>query len=196
MPAPMPRTSAAPSLGHSRPRLGLLAVLTACALIAPSAQALEPRRNGWFVTGSATRLDGADGRTKDYTLVHEMRVLPRAKTKRAVIDAEVDKRFTWRLHRALPCAAVKTSLRDGFARNAFTNTAKISQIANTCSGPTLKAGAQVVIAYAASTRTTTFWVEGMGTASVVGTDFMKAVWSLWLGNVSQPKLGESLVARL
>ncbi len=27
-------------------------------------------------------------------------------------------------------------------------------------------------------------------------DFMKAVWSVWLGNADQPQLGEALVARL
>jgi hypothetical protein len=36
----------------------------------------------------------------------------------------------------------------------------------------------------------------MGTTSVVGADFMRAVWSLWLGNVDQPRLAEAIVARL
>ena len=171
----------------------MLASVAAMLLIAPASHAVERARNGFFLTGSATRVDAGK---KDYTLVHEMREIPRTKTKRGVIDADVDKRFVLRLHRDLPCASVKSSLRDGFSRNAFANANKISQVVDTCSGTTLKAGAQVVIAYKASTKTTTFWVEGMGRTTVVGIDFMKAVWSVWMGNVAQPKLGESLVARL
>jgi len=100
-----------------------------------------------------------------------MKALPAVKTKRGVIDADVDKRFSWRLHRDLSCATLKAALRDGFRRNAYTTSATITTFVNACSGPTLKARSTVVIRYVAATKTTTLSVSGMGTTSVVGVDF-------------------------
>ncbi len=168
------------------------AALLGCLLIAPPAPAVQPSRDGWFLTGSATK--GAA--SKDYTLVHEMRALPALKTRRGVIDADVDKRFVWHVRRDLPCAGLKAALRADFARNAYTRSAEITPFVNACSGPTLRARSRVVIRYVAATKTTSVSMQGMGTASVVGLDFMKAVWSLWLGDVDSPKLAAALVARL
>jgi hypothetical protein len=32
--------------------------------------------------------------------------------------------------------------------------------------------------------------------TVDGVDFMKAVWSIWLGKIDQPKLGDQLISQL
>ena len=189
-----PRTPRSPRSPFPSLRAAVSATaLLACLLVAPSSQAVEPSRGGWYLTGSATKVTAS---VKDYTLLHEMKALPAVKTKRGVIDADVDKRFSWRLHRDLSCATLKAALRDGFRRNAYTTSATITTFVNACSGTTLKARSTVVIRYVAATKTTTLSVSGMGTTSVVGVDFMRAVWSLWLGNVDQPRLGEALVARL
>lgn len=174
--------------------------LLACLTVAASTPAFERPRSGWYLTGSAAKAVSPGGAgvkpAKDYTITHEMRGLPAAKTKRGVIDADVDKRFTWHVHRDIPCAALKTALRVGFSRNAYATAAKITPFVDVCAGPTLKARSTVVISYAAATKTTTVWMQGLGTATLGGVDFMKAVWSVWLGNVDQAQLGEALVARL
>jgi hypothetical protein len=128
-----------------------------------------------------------------------MKELPAAKTRRGVIDADVDKRFTLHTHRDIPCTELKASLRGGFARNGYSATAKIQPFVDVCTG-TLKAKSTVVIAYTAATKTTRVWMKtganASATTTVPGLDFMRATWSVWLGNVEAPRPAESLVARL
>ncbi len=86
-----------------------------------------------------------------------------------------------------------------FTRNAYTADAKIAAFVDVCTG-TLKARSTVVIVYTAATKTTRVWMKtdapAPATTTVPGVDFMKAVWSVWLGNVERPELGDALVARL
>lgn len=190
---------------------GLVGSLTA----SPDALAFERPRTGWYLTGSTPRSitpapSGSSAAAsakplKDYTITHEMKALPAAKTRRGVIDADVDKRFTLHAHRDIPCTELKAALRAGFARNATTITpsanAKLQPFVDVCVG-TLKAKSTVVIAYNATTKTTLVWMKtgasasAPATATAPGLDFMKAVWSVWLGNVEPPRTADSLVARL
>lgn len=197
------------SVGRWLARAGVSAGLASCALSSSDARAFERPRTGWYVTGSTPRsvtpaptgpsAAAAAKPPKDYTITHEMKALPAAKTRRGVIDADVDKRFTLDAHRDIPCADLKAALRAGFTRNAYTTNAKISPFVDVCTG-TLKARSTVVIAYTAATKTTRVWMKvGAGapaTTAVAGLDFMKATWSVWLGNVDTPRTAESLVARL
>jgi hypothetical protein len=202
-----------------RPLLGLaFTALVGSLTASPDALAFERPRTGWYLTGSTPRSvtpapTGSSGSSaaasakppKDYTITHEMKALPAAKTRRGVIDADVDKRFTLHAHRDIPCTELKAALRAGFARNATTITpsanAKLQPFVDVCVG-TLKAKSTVVIAYNAATKTTLVWMKtgastsAPATATAPGLDFMKAVWSVWLGNVEAPRTADSLVARL
>jgi hypothetical protein len=60
----------------------------------------------------------------------------------------------------------------------------------------LKEGAKVNIVYDADKKSTTVSVGGGGSATVAGVDFMKAVWSIWLGKIDQPKMGDQLISKL
>ncbi len=60
----------------------------------------------------------------------------------------------------------------------------------------LAKGSWIRVFYDASTKTTTVRVDGGGTASVHGYDFMKATWSSWLGEVDPPRVADALVANL
>jgi hypothetical protein len=202
-------------VGRWLARAGVVAGLAFASLLGSDAHAFERPRTGWYLTGSTPRSvtpapSGSSAAAsakppKDYTITHEMKALPAAKTRRGVIDADVDKRFTLHAHRDIPCAELKAALRGGFARNATTITpsanAKLQPFLDVCVG-TLKAKSTVVIAYNAATKTTLVWMKtgaaasAPTTATAPGLDFMKAVWSVWLGNVEAPRTADSLVARL
>jgi len=42
----------------------------------------------------------------------------------------------------------------------------------------------------------TVTVQGGGTATIPGVDFMKAVWSIWFGKIDQPALGDALIRNI
>jgi hypothetical protein len=53
-----------------------------------------------------------------------------------------------------------------------------------------------VISYSATAKNVTIWVQGAGSATIAGADFMKAVWSIWLGKIDQPSMGDQLISKL
>ncbi|WP_437518579.1 chalcone isomerase family protein [Sorangium sp. So ce1099] len=59
----------------------------------------------------------------------------------------------------------------------------------------MKEGSRVTLQYDPEKKSTTALV-GSSSASVAGVAFMKAVWSIWLGKIDQPKLGDQLIGRL
>lgn len=60
----------------------------------------------------------------------------------------------------------------------------------------IKENSAVVISYNAKAKNVTIWVQGGGSATIAGDDFMKAVWSIWLGKIDQPSMGDQLIAKL
>ena len=101
------------SVGRWLARAGVVVGLAFSALLATDAHAFERPRTGWYVTGSTPRSvtpapASAAKPPKDYTITHEMKALPAAKTRRGVIDADVDKRFTLHAHRDISCAAERS----------------------------------------------------------------------------------------
>ena len=52
------------------------------------------------------------------------------------------------------------------------------------------------VKYDAAAKTTTFTIASQGSGVVEGGDFMKGTWSIWFGNIDQPKLGAELISRL
>ena len=52
------------------------------------------------------------------------------------------------------------------------------------------------ITYDSAAKTTTFWEQNGGSATVAGVDFMKATWRVWFGNIDPPSIGDRLIANL
>lgn len=174
----------------------ILSILTALMLVVGSALALEPGPDGWYHTGTAVRVKTVvlvD--VNVYEIKHFMKKLPDAKTKQAVIDIDVDKKFTWVMKRDVDKEKIQEALRGAFKMNNYGDQKKIDAFIAAFSGE-LKNGAGVTIEYSAEAKKTTVTVRGGGTATIEGIDFMKGVWRIWFGNIDQPKLGAELISRL
>lgn len=169
-------------------------------LASPNAYALEPNAEGYFVTGSGVRTKNVGFvRVKVYAIRHEMKKLPPSKTKQAVVDADVDKRFSWRMLRELEAEAIKGALRAAYQRNGYSDSAKIEEALSAFSVDLVE-GATVSITYDATKKTTAFQVQsgarGGAATTVSGTAFMTATWSIWFGKTDQPTLADALLANL
>jgi hypothetical protein len=165
---------------------------------------------GLFVTLSSTAMadgmihTGSSVRSKSYGFVnvnvyairHDMKERPASKSKQAVIDADVDKKFTWTMLRTVDSDKIQTALKEAFAKNGFGDGGRIGQFVGAFNQPELKEKSAVVISYNAGAKTTTIWVQNAGTATVAGQDFMKAVWSIWFGKIDQPSMGDQLISNL
>jgi hypothetical protein len=168
-----------------------LVILSAMFLFAGSAFAED-----WKLTGEGTRVKTVVFVDVNvYKIAHFMKELPQGKSKKAVIEADVDKKFQWTMLRDVDHEKVVTTLKDAFAMNGYTDSGKISKFVGAFSAE-LKEKSKVSIVYDAAKKATTVTVAGGGTATVEGADFMKAVWSIWLGKIDQPKLGDALVSKL
>ena len=170
----------------------LLALLT---LVGP-ALALEPGRDGWFHTGDAVRQKKVVFANFDvYAIGHEMKSLPSAKSKQAVIDADVTKRFVWQMRREVDSEKIRNALTEAYGMNGYRDQGKIGQFLGVFRGD-LKEKQFVTITYDADKKSTTLSVQGGGSATVAGVDFMKATWSIWFGKIDQPSMGDQLIAKL
>ena len=174
-----------------------LVVLSALLTLTSAAFGLERGANGWYQTGSGVRTKSiAFINVKVYAISHEMKELPTANTKQAVIDADVDKRFTWQTLRDLPCEKIQAAMRDAFAMNGYGDQAKIGRYLGACNKAELPEKTGLSISYNSTTKKTTIWIAGAGSATIDGVDFMKAVWSCWFGVMDQPALANALISRL
>jgi hypothetical protein len=171
-----------------------LLALAAIALIAVPASALERDRDGYFHTGEGIRYKKvAFINIKVYSIDHYMKDLPPQKSKQAVIDADVDKRFSWKMLRTVDAEKIRNALREAYAKNGYSDNAKINSFVDSVSKE-LKEGDTVTIKYDAARKTTTI-SSPAGTATVAGEDFMKATWSIWFGKIDQKNLGDELLQR-
>lgn len=167
------------------------AVFTLAAPRSASAQA------GWIHTGDAVRTKSVGPFTaKVYSIRHDMKEKPGSKSKQAVIDADVDKKFTWRMLRDVDSKKIQKALQDAFAMNGYGDGGKIGQFVGAFNKDEVKEDSAVVITYSAANKSTTIWVQNMGSATIAGADFMKAVWSIWFGKIDQPSMGDQLMAKL
>src|ERR1700753_2495213 len=74
--------------------------------------------DGMIFTGDAVRTKSVGPFTaKVYSIRHDMKERPATKSKQAVIDADVDKVFTWRMLRDVDTAKIKKALQEAFAIN-------------------------------------------------------------------------------
>jgi hypothetical protein len=175
--------------------LGSLLALAALVAMTPRAWALDRGADGWFHTGDGVRVKKIVFNFDVYAISHDMKELPPAKSKQAVIDMDTDKRFTWRMLRDVPHEKIQEALTDAFAMNHYTDQSKIAPYIGAFSGD-FKKGQTVSINYNSTAKTVTVSVQGGGTATIAGADFMKGVWSIWFGNIDQPSLGDSLIRNL
>jgi len=173
-----------------------LAALVAALLVVVSATALERGKDGWFHTGDGVRVKKiAFVSVNVYQVGHDMKELPSAKSKQAVIDADVTKRVVWKMMRDVDPEKIRNALTEGYAMNGFTDSARIGQFLGVLNRE-LKEGQFVVITYDADKKATTLQVQNGGSVTVPGADFMKATWSLWFGKIDQPSLGDSLISKI
>ncbi|MDB4966463.1 MAG: hypothetical protein JWN44_2152 [Myxococcales bacterium] len=169
-----------------------LLCIFALGLFALPASALERDRDGYFHTGDGVRYKKvAFINVKVYAIDHYMKDLPAQKSKQAVIEADVDKRFSWKMLRSVEAEKIRNALREAFAKNGYSDGGKIDSFLGSI-GKELKEGDAVTISYDHAKKTTTITTPG-GSATVPGEAFMKATWSIWFGKIDQPQLGDSLL---
>jgi hypothetical protein len=115
-----------------------------------------------------------------------MKQVPSPATQQAIVDANVDEKFDWRMLREVDGPRLAGAMRDAYRMNGQPPDQRVeSFLAPLQQG--LPEGAVVQIFYDASSRTTTL-VTPKGRASVPGEGFMKATWRIWFGNIDQPGL--------
>jgi hypothetical protein len=176
----------------ARARLPIL--LAALAAVLLSATGLLA--DDWTLTGTAVRVKSiAFVDINVYEISHFVKQPPAAKTKQAVIDLDAGKKFAWTMMRDVDKEKIQGALKDAFAMNGYTDGGKIGAFVGAFSGD-LKEKSHVSIVYDADKKETTVKVDGGGSATVAGVDFMKGVWSIWFGKIDQPKLGDQLISKL
>jgi hypothetical protein len=175
--------------------LGLFVAVAALALSGPRAWALDKGADGWYHTGDAVRVKKVVFNFDVYSIGHDMKDLPSEKSKQNVIDMDTDKRFTWRMLRDVEHEKIQTALTEAFAMNGYGDQSKIGPFVGAFSGD-LKKGQTVTILYSSAAKTVSISVQGGGSATGSGVDFMKGVWSIWFGKIDQPALGDSLISKL
>jgi hypothetical protein len=173
-----------------------VSALVALAVSLP-ALALDKGADGFYMTGSATRVKHVAFITANvYDVWHYAKALPSAKSRQAIIDLDADKKIVWRMRRDVDADKIKNALSEAYALNGYGDKAKIGQFTSAVTSE-LKEKAVVNIRYDAASKTTSIKIDGAGSASVPGVDFMKATWSIWFGKMpDQPKLGDSLISNL
>jgi hypothetical protein len=153
--------------------------------------------DAWIYTGDAVRTKSVGPFTaKVYGIRHDMKEKPATKSKAAVIEADVDKKFTWRMLRDVDSSKIKKALTEALQMNGFNDGGRIGQFVGAFNKEEVKENSAVVISYSAAAKSVTIWVQGAGTATIAGPDFMKAVWSIWLGKIDQPDMGDQLISKL
>jgi hypothetical protein len=171
-----------------------------CALFALAASAFAdapaPDKDGYINTGSGTRTKTiAMFSANVYGIRHDMKAPLPARNKRAVIDADQDKRFSWRMLRDVEHDKIIKALREAFAMNGYNDGGRIDRFVGAFNKE-LKEGNGISISYNSANKTTSIWVQGQGAATIDSVEFMKAVWSIWFGKIDQPSLGDQLISRI
>lgn len=177
-------------------------ILCACvsiALVAGSASpglAIDRMKDGWYETGKGVRQKSVAFVNVDvYEIHHYAKELPAQKSKAAMIELDADKRLAWKMLRSVGAEKMRDALKSGYEMNGYKDEAKIAKFTGAINNE-MKEGSRVIIAYDAAKKATTITVDGGGSATVEGADFMRATWSVWFGKIDQPKLSDALIKAL
>lgn len=171
------------------PAVASLLTMVAVAWSAPAPQ------GEWVFTGQGVRVKKiAFMGVKVYRASHEMKRRPSQKSKRAVIEAETDKRITLTMLRDVDRAKLQDAMREGLTANGATDWAKIEEFVGALAADAAE-GSTITITYDSSAKATTI-VTSSGRATVAGSEFMTKVWSIWFGTIDQPGLGDEMIAKL
>lgn len=129
-----------------------------------------------------------------YSITHQMKTPPSPKSAQAIIDADVEKKFTLKLMRDIDAEKISNAIKEAYGKNGYSNTANINTISSILVGD-IKEGGTIVFSYNPTSKTTTCSFAGK-TTTVTGADFMKATWSIWFGKIDQPALTEALMSKI
>jgi len=174
----------------------MVMVVMAAFFSVTSAWALDRGGDGYFHTGSGTRVKHITllGNFDVYVIGHAMKDLPPAKSKQAVIDMDTSKYFAWTMLRDVEQEKIVNALREAYQMNGYGDTAKINQALGVFTKELTK-DSTVRISYDSNTKSTTFTAGGTS-ATIPSIEFMKATWSIWFGKIDQPTLGDQLISKL
>ncbi len=112
----------------TRAKVSLLLTLLVALLTSLSALALDKGADGYYRTGSGVRVKTVvmvD--VKVYSITHYMKELPSSKSKKAVIDADVGKKFVWSMLRDVDKEKIVDALKEAFAKNSYSDQGKIGK---------------------------------------------------------------------
>ncbi len=174
----------------ARTKLPLFLVALAAIFVSAFASA-----DDWTHTGTGIRVKTVIVDINVYEISHYIKGSLPAKTKQAAIDADIHKKFVWTMKRDVDKEKIQNALKDAFSMNGYTDAGKIGSFIGAFKAD-LKEKQKVTIVYNADKKETTVTVEGGGTATLAGADFMKGTWSIWFGKIDQPKLGDQLISKL
>jgi hypothetical protein len=150
----------------------------------------------WVHAGSSVRTKSVGPfSAKVYAVRLDLKGRP-PKDKAQVINAAIEKKITWKMLRDVDSSKIQKALREAFAMNGFNDAGRINTFVGAFNKDEVKENSAVVISYNPANTTTTIWVQNGATAAVAGEDFMKAVWSIWLGKIDQPSMGDQLISNL
>ena len=160
--------------------------------------------DGMVTTGSAIRTKSIGPITvKVYSITHQMKEKPATRSKAAMIEADTDKQFVWYMQRDVDAEKIKTAMRDAFKLNGYGDSAKVEQFVGAFGKGDLveydrkkDPKPSVQISYNAASKGVTINVNGHGSATIAGPEFMKAVWSIWFGKIEPASIGDNLMSAL
>ena len=169
-------------------KLLVLVSVGAVVLASALASARERAPSGMYPTGTWIVRDAAGPRL---AVSHEIAEVPKQRTAAALVGAEVNKELLIVTVQRVPFAELRGMVTAGFARKGVPQ-ADGAQLSQACDRAVLPAGTRAIVHYDATTKTTTFAVNGMGKRTLLGAPAMRAVWSSFLESTG----GEKLVSRL
>jgi hypothetical protein len=174
----------------------LLAATVVLVSLASDASAAQRSADGYYRTGSAIQTANHWPFTMDVLAIgHDVKQLPPAKTRQAMIELDADKRFAMKVLRDLDADKLRAGLRDGYHRNGYTDDSVIGRFLSALQG-TLANNRAMWIVYDAGAKQTRLVVDGGATTSVDGVAFMKATWSIWFGKAKPSGIGDALIKDL
>jgi hypothetical protein len=173
----------------------VLALVLAALSISGDGSALERQSNGYYRTGEAiVRHKVLVVTVTVLAIAHEMKALPPVRSKQAVIDLDVGKRFALQMRRDIPSDKMREGLAEGYAKHGYRDQAKVAKLLSVLKGE-LKDNSWLLITYDADKKTTTMSIPGGPSSTVPGVDFMRATWQLWLAG-DDASLGDALIKHL